>query len=472
MRKRAAESDAGQASEVFTLPDVEAQATAATGAAAKPKAKAEATTVKAEPDAKAAPVPKGGQAAPIVIVPEPAGSKPGAMIPGTPASAAPEQADVNALLAAAIAAQAGTVAKTDAGKTDGEKDKAETGDEVASVVVDPGAMMAVVPPPVEAKAGITVLPTELSAAAISALSGAVSPVPGAAILAVDATVPSAAAAAPAAGSVINLAATTGKPVPQQGGLAGSPDGSEVEAAASLDAAAPGSTDAAKPAAHAAKSAGAEPASPLASKDATQTDSKLTEALQPLQGAIDLSTLMQARPARLDGVSAMMTPEQAAAAQSANAQGQSATGGPPTPLHVVPIEIGLRALAGGRNFEIRLDPAELGRVDVSLKISDSGEVTAKLVVDRVETLHMLQRDARTLERAFEQAGLKPSSAGVDITLRDPSDQSGFRQNRQHDEAPRRTPTFADTGEDIGIPAQPVQSTPIRGLLRLGGVDLSI
>lgn len=467
MRKRAAETDAGRTGEVFTLPDDEA--TAAAGAAVKPKA--EATTAKAEPVSKDAQALQVGRAAPVVIVAELAGPKPAETIQGAPAGALPAQTGASALLAAAIAAQAGTPTKTDADKAGDNKDAVETGDEAASTVVDPGALMVLVPLPVDAKAGLVVLPTELSAAAISALPGMVLPVPGSAILAVDAPVPPA-AVAPGAGAVISLAAAAGKPAPQQGGLVGAPDGSEVEGAASRDAAKAESTAAGHPSLHLAKATGTEPASPLKPQDAKQPDIDLTEALQPLQGAIDLSALMQGRPAKPDGALALMTPEQAAAAQSGNAQGQSATGGPPTPLHVVPIEIGLRALAGGRNFDIRLDPAELGRVDVSLKISDSGEVTAKLVVDRVETLHMLQRDARTLERAFEQAGLKPSNAGVDITLRDPADQSGFRQNRQHDEAPRRTPTITDAGEDIGISAQPVQSTPIRGLLRLGGVDLSI
>lgn len=138
---------------------------------------------------------------------------------------------------------------------------------------------------------------------------------------------------------------------------------------------------------------------------------------------------------------------------------------------MPIEIGLRAMSGARQFDIRLDPDELGRVDVNLSISDKGEVSARLVVDRVETLHLLQRDARTLERAFEQAGLKPSDGGVDITLRDPSDQSAFRQNRQQDEAPQRPrqPDGIELAEDAPLTIDPV---PQRRLIRLGGVDLSI
>jgi len=160
-------------------------------------------------------------------------------------------------------------------------------------------------------------------------------------------------------------------------------------------------------------------------------------------------------------------------QMQNAAGQAANGatGVPTPVHLVPMEIGLRAMSGSKQFDIRLDPAELGRVDVNLSISDKGEVSAKLVVDRVETLHLLQRDARTLERAFEQAGLKPSDGGVDISLRDPSDQSAFRQNRQHDEAPHRPRTQHGTErtDDTSLSIEPV---PQRRLVRLGGVDLSI
>ncbi|MGX5735205.1 flagellar hook-length control protein FliK [Bosea thiooxidans] len=164
-------------------------------------------------------------------------------------------------------------------------------------------------------------------------------------------------------------------------------------------------------------------------------------------------------------------QMANAAGAAPGQTANASAGVPTPVHLVPVEIGLRAMSGAKQFDIRLDPAELGRVDVNLSISDTGEVSAKLVVDRVETLHLLQRDARTLERAFEQAGLKPSDGGVDISLRDPSDQSAFRQNRQHDEAPQRSRAQpgAERTEDASLSIDPV---PQRRLVRLGGVDLSI
>ncbi len=111
--------------------------------------------------------------------------------------------------------------------------------------------------------------------------------------------------------------------------------------------------------------------------------------------------------------ALLTEPRAALPESARAM----------PPGAVAIEIGLRALQGIKEFQIRLDPAELGRVEVKLEIGEDKSVTAKVVVDRVETLHLLQRDAKTLERAFEQAGLKSTDGGIDITLRDPGQQTG-------------------------------------------------
>ncbi|TAJ31797.1 flagellar hook-length control protein FliK [Bosea sp. (in: a-proteobacteria)] len=232
--------------------------------------------------------------------------------------------------------------------------------------------------------------------------------------------------------------------------------------AGLGAAAPAKTD-----------AGPAPLTQPSGQPA-QAESKLSETLQQALAPIDLSALV----AQASGKPAAAHPQAAALLDPAAAQAQPAPQAQangtavPTPLHLVPIEIGMRALAGAKSFDIRLDPAELGRVDVNLSISDKGEVRARLVVDRVETLHLLQRDARTLERAFEQAGLKPSDSGVDITLRDNSDQA-FRQQRQQDEAPQRqrhAPQSDEADAIGGVAAVAPQSS--RQIVRLGGVDLSI
>lgn len=201
------------------------------------------------------------------------------------------------------------------------------------------------------------------------------------------------------------------------------------------------------------------------------------AAQPASALSLPQAILAAAPQSLTTPQPPGTELDAAAQATAQAQAEAAhrtlsgETGRATPLHVVPIEIGARALAGNKRFDIRLDPAELGRIDVSLEISDKGEVSAKLVVDRVETLHMLQRDARTLERAFEQAGLKPSEGGIDLSLRDPGDQqAGARQQRQDDETPRGRRAWLQASDDSAL--IPEAASLPRHASRLGGVDLSI
>ncbi|CAN7665178.1 flagellar hook-length control protein FliK [Bosea sp. LjRoot90] len=216
----------------------------------------------------------------------------------------------------------------------------------------------------------------------------------------------------------------------------------------------------------------QPAQPATSDNPAQTTTT-QQAAAPLSP----QAILAAGPQSLATPQAPLTELDAAAQATAQAQAEathrmiSGDTGRATPLHVVPVEIGARALAGNKRFDIRLDPAELGRIDVRLEFSDKGEVSAKLTVDRVETLHMLQRDARTLERAFEQAGLKPSEGGIDMSLRDSSDQqAGTRQQRQDDETPRGRRAWVQATDDSALITEAATLPRTGG--RLGGVDLSI
>ena len=141
-----------------------------------------------------------------------------------------------------------------------------------------------------------------------------------------------------------------------------------------------------------------------------------------------------------------------------------------PLGAVPVEIGLKSLAGINHFEIRLDPVELGRIEVRLQIDDEGGVKAHLSVDRVETLALLQRDARTLEKAFDQAGLKLSEGRVDFSLRDQGNQGQGRQEHPGDRGRDGSrSSHNDMRRDDG--AVPVE--PPRRLWRgAAGVDVRI
>jgi chemotaxis protein MotD len=90
---------------------------------------------------------------------------------------------------------------------------------------------------------------------------------------------------------------------------------------------------------------------------------------------------------------------------------------PVPLAGVAVEIAVRAQAGSNRFEIRLDPPDLGRIDVRLDVDKQGNVTSHLVVERSATLDLLRRDAPQLERALQDAGLKTGGDGLQFSLRD-------------------------------------------------------
>jgi flagellar hook-length control protein FliK len=115
-----------------------------------------------------------------------------------------------------------------------------------------------------------------------------------------------------------------------------------------------------------------------------------------------------------------------------------------PLSGLAVEIAARASEGKHRFEIRLDPPELGRIDVRLDFAKDGQVTSRLVVERADTLDLLRRDAPTLERALQSAGLRTDDSGLQFSLRD---QSGHRS--QPEQQPARPQLLIVPDEDVAV-----------------------
>ncbi|MGB3445088.1 MAG: flagellar hook-length control protein FliK [Xanthobacteraceae bacterium] len=107
---------------------------------------------------------------------------------------------------------------------------------------------------------------------------------------------------------------------------------------------------------------------------------------------------------------------------------------PVPISGLAVQIAASARAGNSRFEIRLDPAELGRIDVRLDVDRHGHVSSHLTVEKPETLAMLRQDAPQLQRALEDAGLKTGQNGLQFSLRDQS--SGQQNNGQPERQPQR------------------------------------
>lgn len=109
------------------------------------------------------------------------------------------------------------------------------------------------------------------------------------------------------------------------------------------------------------------------------------------------------------------------ARSEAAQAPASTTRPtPLPPAPVPDQIALqmhRAVGGGKDrLTIQLHPAELGHLEIKLELGRDGPVRAVLAADKPETLELLQRDVRGLERALQNAGLQTDGNSIAFDLR--------------------------------------------------------
>ncbi len=91
-----------------------------------------------------------------------------------------------------------------------------------------------------------------------------------------------------------------------------------------------------------------------------------------------------------------------------------------PADQVAVHIQRAVAAGQGRIRITLHPAELGQIDVKLNIGNDGAVKAILSIERPETFELLQRDARGLEKALQDAGLKTDSGSLSFNLKGQSE----------------------------------------------------
>jgi flagellar hook-length control protein FliK len=81
------------------------------------------------------------------------------------------------------------------------------------------------------------------------------------------------------------------------------------------------------------------------------------------------------------------------------------------------EIVRRFVGDTTHFEVRLDPPELGRVEVRLEVSRDNKVSATVIADSPQTLVELARHARELQNSLQSAGLDLADHGLSFDLRD-------------------------------------------------------
>jgi flagellar hook-length control protein FliK len=108
----------------------------------------------------------------------------------------------------------------------------------------------------------------------------------------------------------------------------------------------------------------------------------------------------------------------------------------------------KAVAEGLDqITIRLNPAELGRIDVKIEVGNDGTLRAAFAADKQMTLDLLKGDSRQLEQALSEAGLSTDAGGLNFSLRGDNRENAqafrqlgeeFARNRADDPAANEAP----------------------------------
>ncbi|MGB0719296.1 MAG: flagellar hook-length control protein FliK [Bdellovibrionales bacterium] len=92
------------------------------------------------------------------------------------------------------------------------------------------------------------------------------------------------------------------------------------------------------------------------------------------------------------------------------QAQSATQAhPATQMVAATLQKGIQG-GDSSNITLRLDPPELGRIQISMDFHKDKSLKALVTVEKPEAYMMLQRDSHTLERALQNSGLDMNGDG--------------------------------------------------------------
>lgn len=113
---------------------------------------------------------------------------------------------------------------------------------------------------------------------------------------------------------------------------------------------------------------------------------------------------------------------------------------------------IKAAQGGLDkIKIQLNPSELGKVEVRLEIGSDGAIRGTVIAEKPETMDLLQRDAKQLERALQDAGFKTGGDSLDFQMR------GGGTNERQQSGSGNGSLSQDGGDLDGSDEQPASDT---------------
>ena len=72
------------------------------------------------------------------------------------------------------------------------------------------------------------------------------------------------------------------------------------------------------------------------------------------------------------------------------------------------------------LELKLHPESLGKLQVKIDVTPEGKTSLVVIADKAETLDLLQRDSKGLEKILQENGLKTDSGSLSFNLNDGGD----------------------------------------------------
>ena len=128
----------------------------------------------------------------------------------------------------------------------------------------------------------------------------------------------------------------------------------------------------------------------------------------------------------------------------------------------------------RQFEIRLDPAELGKIDVSLDISEDNKARIVMRASSTEALGELSRSVDALHRALADSGIDVAEDGISFELSADSDGSfTFSGDEEHNDADNASTTEQNASDEPDNDAPTTRSlTPELSIWSRPGLNLRV
>jgi len=139
-----------------------------------------------------------------------------------------------------------------------------------------------------------------------------------------------------------------------------------------------------------------------------------------------------------------------------------------PNTAIALQIAKHVAKGVSTFKIRLDPPEMGRIDIKLELAQDGRVTAHLAIEKSDTLDLMQRDSKALEQALRDAGLDVDSDTLNFSLQSGNEGTGTDLDQSANSSQ------AETEQEDAQQANIVTALAARQLeaAARGGIDVSI